>query len=515
MIRQRLLLCACCALLCISSACTKDPDPAERCLAISQTTLDGAIVDRAALIADRRDLPVFCQVQGTIEPDIGFEARLPISDWNGKYYQSGCGGYCGAVLADKPGFSNTINEALKRGYATITTDGGHEGGLGDASWAEGDPVAVEVYAHRGIPLTYDVGTELTRVYYGQPPAREYFGGCSNGGRMAAMAAQRYPALFDGILGGGAVLNLSFNGGVYGSWVVQVNTSDSGERILTRQNFAHKLPALEAAVREQCDASDGTSDGVISAPRDCDVDVRELAACTAEETDSCFTATEKGVLEKWYQGPRNSAGEQLYPGMPAGSERYWQVWFLDDQEQVAPGNQLGGSYAKYLGLGADVDSAYTAMDFNFDRDPVRLAASGKLLDALDPDLGAFRDAGGKYLMWHGLADPLVLPYQSIDYYESVAASLGGVDAIEAFFRLFVIPGHGHCWEMPSGLPEIFDPITVLDRWVESGEAPERILARARDPAVAEIDEALLCPYPARAVFLPATDSATANSCSRRH
>ena len=143
---------------------------------------------------DRQDLPGFCQVQGTIDPDIGFEARLPLGAWNGKYYQSGCGGYCGGVYPDKPGFSNTINEALKLGYAAITTDNGHKGGPGEAAWAKGNAQAVEVYAHRGIYLTHEAGTELTRRFYGRQPGREYFSGCSNGGRMAAMAAQRYSAV---------------------------------------------------------------------------------------------------------------------------------------------------------------------------------------------------------------------------------------------------------------------------------------------------------------------------------
>ena len=153
-------------------------------------------------MTDREDLPGFCQLQGSIEPSIGFEARLPLADWNGKYYQSGCGGYCGMVLPDKPGYANTINEALKRGYATITTDAGHQATIGDPSWAKDNPEAVELYGHRAIALTHRAGTGLTRAFYGREPSREYFGGCSNGGRMAAMAAQRYPDLFDGILGGG-------------------------------------------------------------------------------------------------------------------------------------------------------------------------------------------------------------------------------------------------------------------------------------------------------------------------
>ncbi len=506
-IRHSGAICAACLFLFTLTSCGRGADLEARCRAMSSGQFPGATISATAVVKDGKGLPGFCQVQGTIDPNIGFESRLPLSDWNGKYYQSGCGGYCGMVMPDKPGFSNTINEALKRGYATITTDSGHKGEIGDASWARGNPEAIEVYAHRGILLTYEAGTTLTRTFYESSPDRKYFGGCSNGGRMAAMAAQRYPTLFDGILGGGGVLNLSYSGGVYGSWVVQANTDGAGRRILTFENFAAKLPALEQAVMGQCDATDGKVDNVISLPRQCEIDVALLPACGDENTSQCFTDVETAVLEKWYQGPRNSAGDQLYPGMPAGSERYWQVWFLDREGQMAGGNQLGGRYAKYLGFEGGTPDDYTALDFDFDEDPPRLAATGALLDSLDPDLTEFRDAGGKYLMWHGWADPLVLPDQSLDYYEAVAAGMGGVDSIQSFYRLFMIPGQGHCWEIPARLPDQFDPITALDTWVETGAAPDSIPVHTLDEETAVLKEALLCPHPASAVSVRVGETAS--------
>ncbi|MEJ2603239.1 MAG: tannase/feruloyl esterase family alpha/beta hydrolase [Gammaproteobacteria bacterium] len=145
------------------------------CAGLADRLVPGGRVSAADLVEADGELPAYCRVRGVIDPRIRYEARLPVADWNGKYYQSGCGGYCGSVLPDKPGFSNTINEALKLGYAAITTDNGHVGGLGDASWAADDPVAVEVYAHRGIVLTYRFGTQLVGAYYGVPPRYEYFG----------------------------------------------------------------------------------------------------------------------------------------------------------------------------------------------------------------------------------------------------------------------------------------------------------------------------------------------------
>ena len=141
----------------------------------------------------------------------------------------------------------------------------------------------------------------------------------------------------------------------------------------------------------------------------------------------------------------------------------------------------------------------------------LVVNGRLLNALDPDLSAFRDAGGKYLMWHGWQDPLVLPDHSVHYYESVLEEMGGHQEVDPFFRLFMIPGKGHCWEMPSALPDRFDPITMLERWVENGEAPEFLAVRALDPEETVIPASVICPYPGRPVYLDNEDPASGNFC----
>ncbi len=495
----------CCLFLAILSNPAMAASNSLNCAALASQPLAGIHIVTAESITGREDLPDYCALRGTIAPTIGFEMRLPLTAWNGKLFESGCGGYCGSVLPDKPGWSNTINGALQRGYAAITTDAGHQGSLGDASWALGNPEAVALYAHESIPLTHAAAQRLVEVFYGSDPQKSYFGGCSNGGRMAAMAAQRYPELFDGIFAGGSVLNLSQNGGIYGSWVVQSNTAADGTRILTAENFAAKLPFLEAQVLAQCDGSDGVKDGSISVPRACRLDLGLLPVCD-ESTDghgeSCFTAAELGVLSRWYQGPRNKEGKQLYAGVPPGSERYWLVWVLDPPDKVAPGNALAGDYARYLGFPEGVPNGYSAMDFNFERDPARLAANGEQLNALDPDLTAFRDSGGKLLMWHGWQDPLVLPDQSVAYYENLEATMGGLKATEDFARLFMIPGQGHCWEMASELPDQFNPLATLELWVEQGQAPEQLLLSKPDNSPAPDTTAVVCPYP--------IDS---NSCSR--
>ena len=470
------------------------------CETLAGSEVPGADINATTLVAAGDGLPEYCRIEGVIEPNIHFEARFPTQDWNGKYYQAGCGGFCGVLRPDKPGYSNTINEALKRGYAAITQDGGHKGtSMGDASWAKDNREAEIVYAHTGVALVHAAGTAMVDAFYQEGAGLSYFSGCSTGGRLAVKTAQVYPDLFDGILAGGGVLEVSKSGGIYGSWIVGTNLDEEGRQILDYR-FTHKLPLLITAAIQQCDGADGTEDGIISAPQSCVMDMARIPLCEGESTDQCLTTREAGVVSKWYQGPVNSKGEQLFPGIPPGSERYWPIWFLGTQERTGGGNLLGGLYVKHLGLEEDPDESYSVSDFDFDNDPARLEAMGKIYDAWDPDLRPFQATGGKMIMYHGLADALVLPDNSIKYFESVVEEMGGEVEIGDFLRFFTVPGMGHCWEMPANTPDQFDPISALEDWVEKGQAPAYLEAHALNSETALSRRAALCPYPATAVNL---------------
>ncbi len=127
--------------------------------------------------------------------------RLPVDGWNGKFAVTGGGGFCGSLRPDKVGYSNSMNESLKLGYAVIQTDGGHKAESWDTDWAIGDPQALELYAGTWMPLAVVTGKALVVNYYNDSPKRTYFSGCSNGGQLGMFAAQRYPELFDGIAAG--------------------------------------------------------------------------------------------------------------------------------------------------------------------------------------------------------------------------------------------------------------------------------------------------------------------------
>jgi len=471
----------------------------DRCQTLAENAGGGIEAASSTLVEAGAGLPSYCRVTGIIRPEIGFEARLPVDGWNGKYLQSGCGGFCGGVLADKEGLSNSINPALRRGYVVMTTDAGHQSAhIGVAEWAFHNDAAEKQYADESIKRAYKAGRSLTRAFYGKKARYSYFSGCSNGGRMAAIAAQRYPKLFDGIISGCPVLDLSHSGGVFGAWVLQANTDEKGDPVLT-DSFAAKIPLLERAVLAACDGLDGADDRLIAAPQQCRVDDSAIPRCkVGSQSIDCLTEAEASVVDKWRRGPHDSKGEALFGGMPHGSERFWSVWYLGTREAPRVGSMLADGYLKYLGFEVD-DPDRAAADFDFDRDPTSLAAKGGLFNATDPDLSAFRKAGGKLLMWHGLADPLVIPDQSVSYYRSVVELMGGDAIVQDFFRLFLAPGLGHCWEAPGAGPDDFDPLQSLENWVEEGIAPDEIIASPSDAQAGAVSLRIAFrPYPAAPV-----------------
>src|SRR3954469_6297443 len=95
------------------------------------------------------NLPVFCRVQGVSKPtpdsNIYYEVWLP-TDWNGKFLSSGEGGYAGALNYTRNGLDLGLDEIVRRGYATTSTDTGHV--ATEQFWAVGHPDRVEDYLYR-------------------------------------------------------------------------------------------------------------------------------------------------------------------------------------------------------------------------------------------------------------------------------------------------------------------------------------------------------------------------------
>ena len=467
----------------------------------------GAIADAKAF----GTVPAHCDVEGLITPTsdsiIHFRLWLPpASDWNGKYMQIGSGGWGGVM------FSLQLVKPASRGYAVAATDDGHSA-TGDqtAQFVLGHPQKLIDFGFRAVHLTSLDSRLVLDAFYGKQEQHAYFVGCSDGGREALMEAERFPEDFDGIVAGAPANHWThhFTGFIWNERALFAN----GDSILPAQ----KLSLIEKAALAACDKLDGVEDGLIEDPRACHFDPAVLA-CKSGDAADCLTAAQVEAVNKIYAGPKDPVtGEQIYPGYAPGTEAEagaWQMWLLG-RVQAQFGNSNFAD-ATYENANWDWHTSNLHNDLELTVQKV-----GPYVDSYNPDLRSFRDRGGKLLEYHGWGDAAIAPQDSIDFYGKVQAFLStypdprkhGSEDIHDFYRLFMVPGMGHCGggagtdsfgneQITSpGVPQDpdHDIVLALDHWVVDGAAPERIIATrpAGQPASIATPDTMtrpLCPFP---------------------
>jgi feruloyl esterase len=447
-------------------------------------------------------LPASCRIIGIARPttdsEIRFEVAIPSGGaWNGRYKQVGNGGFAGKIPEDE------ILDGLAEGYATAGTDDGHDSeNPTDASWALGHPEKVVDFGYRALKETTDAARAILRAHTGRAPVRSYFEGCSDGGREALMEAQRYPDDFDGIVAGAPANH----------WTRLLAAAAWNAQALQETPASYVPPGKLRAIEDAALAACGDADRVVEDPPSCRFDPAVLR-CAGADSDACLTDAQIKAVRAIYAGPRNPrTSELIFPGQEPGSEAErggWQTWVSGR----APGKEGGAaltlfasSFYAYIVFG---DPSYDLRRLDFDGDMVTTEARvGKILNAEDPDLTAFRRHGGKLIQWHGWGDPAIPARDSIAYYEAVRTKLGGVDD---FYRLFMAPGTLHCGGGAG--PDHFTRLPSLVAWVEEGKAPERIVAARMtgEPGHETIVRTRpLCPYPRRATWDGKGDRARAES-----
>lgn len=430
-------------------------------------------------------LPAFCRVEGVIAPSsdshIRFEVWLPLRAWNGRYWGVGNGGYGGSIT-----YSGLV-AAVRYGYAVSSTDTGHEGS--SPRWALGHAQKLIDYGYRAIHETAEKSKAVIRAFYLRAAKYSYFDSCSNGGRQGLMEAQRYPGDYDGVIAGDPAAFLTHLR-AESEWIRQATEKDPASYIP-----ASKYPAIKAAVLAGCDARDGLEDGLIDDPRKCDFKPSVLL-CHGPESASCLTAPQITALKKIYAGPRDSQGRQIYPGLEPGGEtgaNGWGTWISGSAPGRATIDALDRGWAYLLQNPTwDLRTANLEHDVN-DYD----AALSRVVNAIDPNLRAFRARGGKLMLYNGWNDPDVSPLATIQYYDSVVRRMGLAEA-ESFTRLYMVPGMQHCSGGPG--PNTFTArmVIALQDWVEKGVAPRAVIATKfrtdGDPASGVMRTRPLCPYP---------------------
>jgi feruloyl esterase len=422
------------------------------------------------------DLPAFCRVAATLTPtpasDIKIEIWLPASGWNGKFQAVGNGGWNGNID------TNALASGVRGGYATASTDTGHDGGGGP--WMR-DREKVIDYGHRAVHEMTVTAKAAIAAFYESAPKFSYFNGCSAGGRQGLKAAQQYPDDFDGIVAGAPALNATGRAS-FAVWVAQNLRKDEGSYIPNT-----KYQAIHDAVLKACDALDGVADGVIENPRACRFDPRVLA-CTAGDSPSCLTPPQVEAARTLYQ-PLTQSGtsREVFQGLAPGSELGWGTF--GGQQPFGLGTQM----FQFM-IFNDPNWDYRTLNFGSDMALVDKVEAGAI-NALDPNLKPFASSGGKLLMYHGWSDPQIPAGSSVAYYDRVLQTMGGA-AAQQTARLFMVPGMNHCGGGPGTTS--FDMLAALEAWVEQGRAPDRIQASRVTNGTPDRTRPL-CAYPQVATY----------------
>ena len=465
--------------------------PEAQCDRLADLELSELVEISARMVPAEGAVPEHCRVNGVLEPEVAFEVNLPAS-WNGRFYMIGNGGLAGQG-PDDPRRSAERAAALEHGFAIASTNTGH-----DASEEPGgtfvlsNPRKAIDYAYRAVHVAAVAAKEVANRYYGQAVTYSYWNSCSNGGRQGLLEAQRYPSDFDGIVANAP-------------WVDQTGFAIGA--IWNQQALddvpisSEKIALVAKEVMATCDVVDGLADGLIDDPRNCSFQVaRDVPICPAgTDTNDCLTSPQAEAIQKVYDGP-SSGGEQLFPGFMLGSEALtsgpngalasgWANLILPAQPGAKPADfNLAESLLRYL-VFQPPRPDYDYRAFDFDRDTELLERWAELANATDTDLQAFRGRGGKLIMTYGWADTILQPLMGVEYYEEAVAA-NGPNATE-FMRLFMAPGMAHCG---GGVgPDQHDAVTAVIDWVETGAAPDALIAeKVVEGAVTRSRP--LCPYP---------------------
>jgi feruloyl esterase len=458
-------------------------------------TPEGILASGATAFRPYSLLPDFCRVALTLSPssdsDIKVEVWMPAgTSWNGKFEAVGNGGWAGQLSVQ------ALAGGVARGYAIAATDTGHA--TPGASFAFGHPEKLTDFAYRAVHEMTVSAKTLIDAYYGHAPRLSYWTGCSTGGRQGLKEAQRYPDDYDGIVAGAPASDMPHLL-AQSIWVAQ---AVAGDGAIPREKFA----IVHQAAIEACDAADGVKDGVIDDPTRCGFDPKTIE-CPGADSPACLMPAQAAAVRKIYSPARNPrTGAELFPGQEPGSEMGWFGGLAGPTPL-----SIETDYWKYV-VFKRPDWNFTTLDFDKDVTLANSLDQGEM-NAMDSDLKAFVAHGGKLLLYHGWNDQLIAPLHTVNYYTAVVNDLGGAARATASVRLFMEPGVTHC--AGGDGPSNFDPLGVIERWVEQKQAPDSIIATHLAAGV--VDRARpLCPYPQVAIYRGSGDTNKAENfaCGRR-
>ncbi|KAF2653251.1 tannase and feruloyl esterase [Lophiostoma macrostomum CBS 122681] len=431
----------------------------------------------------------FCRVISKmpygINSTINFEVWLPEStSYSGRYLSVGNGGFAGTI-----DYSSMLAN-LNTGFAVGGCDAGHPESENGPSKPGGyvpflnSRAETLAWLRDSIAMFTVPARQLTTRFHQRAPKKMYYSGCSTGGAQGYALAQYHPDIFDGIFAGSA-----------GNWYSHLILSFLWNGVQANKPGAFldqaALNYTRDAVVKHCDKIDGMEDGVIDDPTKCDFSIDSLLCHDGQDPVSnnvtvCLNLTQIETVKAIYTGP----GKDVYPGFAKGSESEWLVQEAELYEAYAV-PILQNLVFKNL--------SYDYTTFDWERDVAVVdEVAGPLITAISPRLDAYKSKGGKLIATQGWADPYNAPFWPMDQHNE-AKAIYGEKELNEFWRLFMVPGGGHCGPATSypQVPGTWHALDALIPWVEKEAAPTYVLAT--NPADGSNTTRKLCPYPRHAVY----------------
>ncbi len=418
--------------------------------------------------------------------------------WNGKVQTRGNGGFAGAVT--------DVTPATNAGYVGTGTDTGHNATVTNPiPNPNAPPATVEAppseagaafglnpdgtvnlgrimdYAWRGQHHANMWGRHLAKTYYGRPHTRNYYVGCSDGGREGHEMAQRFPDDFDGIVAISPAIHWD-RWGFSAGWGNYVANQELGTRGLDAAKFADvNRRALNA-----CDGLDGIVDGMLQETRQCKYNASD-AVCGQPGASSdpalCLTPAEASVVNKVWDGPRGADGKKLWVGWERGTQN---ILGLTPAATGAP-NLFGEQINRYWVKKDPLFDWRTVTPATFEQEQRALTQQfSQYIGSDSPDLSKFKNSGGKLIATYGNLDQIIPPNGHYNYMQRLFQTMGGVPSTQDFYRYYVFPNATHCGGagMTEGLL-----LQALDGWVENGTRPDHLVAQVNPTRTRKV-----CMYP---------------------
>ncbi|GAA6002650.1 hypothetical protein JCM10207_007610 [Rhodosporidiobolus poonsookiae] len=463
------------------------------------------------------DLPDFCRFGAWIHTSnrtkVQFEVWLP-DDWSGRFAMVGNGGDAGGV-----NFPDMGMPMAKYKFAVASTDTGHHGTSGDGTFAAGNPESQIDFGYRAVHLTTVYSKKVIEAYYGKKQDKSYWIGCSSGGKQGLKEVQAYPEDYDGVIAGAAAqkwqrLNAQ-------TWRINaIVNPPTSEGFLNASDYN----TIGIEVLKQCDAADGLEDGIILNPRRCKPDLSTLLCDQpGANASTCLTQPKIDTMNTIYANYTFLNGTYLFASFEPGSEGigagktfsvtgtpygpgpdFYNFQVLNNTNTSIPFNVTDeGEFEKLVQVALDTDPGKTNAD--------------------EPNIEPFFKRGGKLWTYVGLADTLIPTGSTLLYYEQVREALGYPDDLGDHYRMFTIPGMGHCrggaaaynFGGPGQRPEILgglgqstkfdeehDMILAMIDWVENGNAPDVLIGSkfvGDDIRNGTAYQRKFCPYPQEGVY----------------